>query len=576
MRTLVATVLIGLCLASTAEGQAGAPWLVLPSTASTNATWAEPAAKAFRRELYDRGIDVWALDRASARFEKNGSAAPAQLSDSALEDWEAQSHEALVILARGQYAEALDQLDEAQRLSRSAPEALNRDPKRAEKVLGTCLYVVRGLLATGSILLAEQLAQECRQLVLQGTPSPAMHPPNVLETLGRVDAGRAEQKGALYVESRPSGCSVRVNGLQVGETPVDVGQLYPGRYRVQVECAEGEAGRVHTADVGFAQTDVFVDARFDSVVRTKPLLSLRYPDTGEGAQHQLGDAERITAIVPAGALILMDEAAPGVLKVQLLRGVPLGSQALVLVRAGPRGPRAVDAAVATAALINGDCKDFTEKEPQTIPCSDSVDFRASQLGAVDDLPDDRTPRGRRISGLALAGVGSAALLTGYVLLAPRASVAESWVDSVVAGMTDTAKQQQWLNLGWTIAITSAVGATALVAAMPLALPKRDKPPWWAWLSGGLGLGLAAFSVAYGSTAGSEPSAGCSEADLSSADAVTCVRRGEHVSLAVLTGVTAAPALTVPLVYLFRRKSETIQPHVSVSRRVSAIGIRGRF
>jgi hypothetical protein len=168
------------------------------------------------------------------------------------------------------------------------------------------------------------------------------------------------------------------------------------------------------------------------------------------------------------------------------------------------------------------------------------------------------------------------LLTGYVLLAPRASVAESWVDSVVAGMTDTAKQQQWLNLGWTIAITSAVGATALVAAMPLALPKRDKPPWWAWLSGGLGLGLAAFSVAYGSTAGSEPSAGCSEADLSSADAVTCVRRGEHVSLAVLTGVTAAPALTVPLVYLFRRKSETIQPHVSVSRRVSAIGIRGRF
>jgi len=168
------------------------------------------------------------------------------------------------------------------------------------------------------------------------------------------------------------------------------------------------------------------------------------------------------------------------------------------------------------------------------------------------------------------------LLTGYVLLAPRATVSESWVNSVVGGTPDTAKQQQWLDLGVTIVIVSTVGATALVAAMPLVLPKRDKPPWWAWLSGGLGVGLAAFSIAYGATAGSEPSSGCSDPDLTTANAVTCVRRSEHVSLAVLTGVTAAPALTVPLVYLFRRKDETIQPHVSVSRVVSVIGVRGRF
>ncbi|MBW1756054.1 MAG: PEGA domain-containing protein, partial [Deltaproteobacteria bacterium] len=166
-------------------------------------------------------------------------------------------------LVQGAPAKALDQLNEAGALSLSTIEELNREPERSQKVLDTCLYGVRALLETGSPSSAETQARECRKLVLHGEPSAHMHPPQVLEMLDRVDAARTRQTGALRVESKPSGCAVRVNGLMLGETPIEVRNLFPGRYAVQVECDLDRRGRVHSADVKAAPTDVFVDSRFD-------------------------------------------------------------------------------------------------------------------------------------------------------------------------------------------------------------------------------------------------------------------------------------------------------------------------
>ena len=112
--------------------------------------------------------------------------------------------------------------------------------------------------------------------------------------------------------------------------------------------------------------------------------------------------------------------------------------------------------------------------------------------------------------------------------------------------------------------------------MPLALPKRDKVPWAAWLSGGLGLGLAGFSIAWAVTAESEPATGCTTAGLGEADAVRCVNRSDRLSWAILAGVTAAPLLTVPLVYLLRPKKK--HPHASlvVRRGGGVLGVAGGF
>ncbi|MCZ6807642.1 MAG: PEGA domain-containing protein [Deltaproteobacteria bacterium] len=567
-----------------AEAQVGAPWLIIPTTASTDAPWMEPTAQAFRRELWDRGIEVWSLERAANRFEKEESEPAARLSEVELQNWEAQSNAALRKLAAGDFAQALDQLDAAQELARGAPEELNRDPARAQKVLDTCLYMVRALMETGSESLANRLAKECRQLVLRGEPTALMHPPSILESLARVDAARAEQTGEIRIESTPSSCPVRINGVMLGETPFEIGELFSGRYRVQVECEPGQPTRVHTADVGFTRTDVFIDARFDAVVETRPFLYLRYADPADEARNRTADAERIAKAVPAGALLLMYETSANTVELELLRGAPAERRALTRVTAGPEGPNPGDLALAVRALIDGKCVDFTEPEPLAVPCREEPDTVAEQPVPDDGWPPHRTPRGQFITGLTLAGIGSAALITGYVLLAPRASAAEDWInleDLLEAGMMGvemeaTAAQQKWLNLRSAIIATASVGGAALVAAMPLALPKREKTPWWAWLSGGLGVGLAAFSVYYGVTADAEPSGGCAASSVDGSDARACVKRGEQVSLAILTGVSAAPLLTVPLVYLFRPSDKDIAPSIEVSRSGGYVSVRGRF
>jgi hypothetical protein len=470
----------------------------------------------------------------------------------------------------------LDLLDDVQELSHAAPEDLNREPARAQKALDTCLYMVRALLETGSKSLANRQAQACRQLVLVGEPTPRMHPPNVLQTLARIDEARAEQTGEIRVESKPSDCPVRINGVMLGNTPFEMKGLFPGRYRVQVECEPGHPSRVHRASVGFVRTDVFIDVGFDAVVRTRPLLHLRSADAPDKASKQITNAERIAELVPAGALLLMYATSASTVELDLLRGTPAERRALARITTGPEGPNAGDVALATRALIDGKCVDFTGAEPLTVPCGGEGDAVAEQPIPDDGWPAHRRPRGQFIAGLTLASVGSVALITGYVLLVPRKNVAEDWINQVDAMAEASSTQQKWLDLGGAIIWTSSVGAGALVAAMPLALPKHEKTPWWAWLSGGVGVGLAAFSVAYGATADAEPSVGCDGSSVSGGEARACVSRGEQVSLAILTGVSAAPLLTIPLVYLFRRSDKDISPNIEVSRSGGYLSVRGRF
>jgi hypothetical protein len=222
--------------------------------------------------------------------------------------------------------------------------------------------------------------------------------------------------------------------------------------------------------------------------------------------------------------------------------------------------------------------DFTAAQPTTLQCDGLLEEAevAATPPLEDGVPAGRRPRGQFVSGLTLFAIGSASLVVGYTLLAPRATAAESWVREVDSGGQDTSDQQKWFDLGSAIVVTSTVAGATLVTAMPLALPERAKTPWWAWLSGAAGLGLAGFSIAYGVTADAAPVTGCDSSAVSSADVRTCVSRGEQTSLAILTGVTAAPLITMPLVYLLRPSKARLEPSVEVGRSGGYFALRGRF
>jgi hypothetical protein len=132
-------------------------------------------------------------------------------------------------------------------------------------------------------------------------------------------------------------------------------------------------------------------------------------------------------------------------------------------------------------------------------------------------------------------------------------------------------------MGTGVIATSAIGGGLLVAAMPLALPYKAKTPWWAWVSGGVGVAAAAVSIASAATASAKPPQACT---VNGPDPTPCVDRGRDTDRAIILGATAAPLLTMPLVYLLRKSDKKLEaslsPTVVMSRRGGAIGVRGEF
>ena len=572
MRLVVLAAVLWVSSVQGVAAQTGDRWLMVPVVTSAD-SWVEPTTSRMFDELAARGVRVWSPDSAAKRFEATGSSPAPEMNDADIRQWLERSHAVLESLVQGDPAGAHKHLRETELLSLATVSVLNRDSKLAQKVLDTCLLGVRALLEIQSSVQAEALARECRKVCFTGEPTPYMHPPPVVEMLARLDAERAERTAVLQVRSEPSECAVRVNGAMWGETPLEVPHLLPGRYVVQAECDTDRPGRAHYADVAAGNTEVFVDARFDNAVVTRPTLALRYADAIAADQHGNDDAAELATLVPATGLVLMSTPGTGTIEFQLLRGPARGKAGFARINGSPNGPTRGDIALAARTLIDGKCVDMSTVPPVVLPCGNEPSMG---IASENGWPATRMPRGKFISGMALVAVGSAGLITGYVLLAPRSRASEDWVRALDAGLGGAAFQQKWINMGIGLVVTSSIGAAALVTAMPLALPKKVRTPWWAWLSGGLGVGFAAFSVAYGVTAESEPGTSCNSLVTDPGDARTCVRRSERVSAAILTGATAAPLLTIPLVYLLRAADSKLTPEIDMGRSGAYVGIRGEF
>jgi hypothetical protein len=545
-------------------------WLVLPTTTDEDPSWLGPTTYDVGRALSDAGVNVWAPEAAVARFEQKGSAPSVEVTDTDIEEWVARSQAAIRHLARGDYATALKELKKAQVISRKAADELNREQARAQNVLDTCLYMVRALLETGNRTRAKAQVQECVRLVPQGQPNPHMHPPNVIALYEEASTPGPEQTGSLSVESQPSGCEARINGVKFGQTPFEMGDLYPGEYRVQVECEPGRRGRVHSVQVGTGRVSVFVEVEFDRAIRTEPVLRLRYPEPADEQQMDR-DAQNVAKVLPAAAVVLASMTAIDTMELRVLSGSEK-RVGLARIPTTANGPKPADISAAAAVLVAGECKDFTGPKPVPVDCkSDVAEAREKKTEPVAASASDRPPPAKFISGTVLVSLGGAALVTGYALQAVNTKNGKNLDPSAASYAEDSA---QWLNFFRATNALAAVGAVTAVTAMPLILPYRSKTPWWAWLSGGLGVAAAAGSIAVGVTGALLPSQ-CPPDEYN-----RCADGTSKAGLAILLGATAAPLLTMPLVYLFRKgekkPSAALAPAIQISHAGGAFSLRGAF
>ena len=562
-------------------------WVIVPTSTDDEASWMRPTVTTMRDALSRKGVRVLSVDQTVALFEKKGSATSTEMTDTDIEEWVARSRGAIRHLARGDYSTALKELKKAQQLSRKAVDELNREQTRAQNVLDTCLYMVRALLETRNRPRAKSQVQECVRLVPRSEPSEHMHPPNVVALYREASAPGPDQTGSLRVDSEPAGCDVRINGVRFGQTPFEMGDLYPGDYQVQVECDPGRRGRVHPVSIQAGEKEVFVDMEFDAVLRSDSLLRLRYANDRINSQRRTDDAQEIAKVLNSEAVVLASVLDDDTLELRIVSGSERRG-GLVRIPTTRTGPTATVAAQAATALIEGDCKDFTGSKPVTISCKTaaSADQRKvkrkkkADFGA--DWPADRPPRAQWITGLTLASVGAASLAISYGLLIARRGKGDDWIDNfAVADATSRQRQAEWVNLGNGLIYPGVAGGALATAAMPMVLPYRSETPWWAWLSGGLGVGAATVAIISAITAEDLPvgSKRCNRI-IGLPVAQNCVDRNRSTDRAILLGTTAAPLLTIPLVYLLRKgekkQGASIAPGITVGRGSGAVSLRGRF
>ncbi|MGD8316093.1 MAG: PEGA domain-containing protein [Myxococcales bacterium] len=550
-------------------------WLVLPATLGDETKWMKPTVDDLGRELRKQGVGVWTPGRAIAAFEARGSAPPVEVSEREVAGWVERSQDALLKLVQAQTGAALAELETAQAFSRRALETLNRDPKHARTVLDTCLYLVRAKMESKDRSAASAQARECVRMVPATKPSRQMHPPEVLALYESASEPGPRHRGELRVESQPPKCPIRVNGVLMGKTPFELSNLVPGEYRIQLECDPEARGRVHRVEVPAGGVSLFIFDSFDRAVRSEPVLHLRYEEQPVIDQLAI-DARQVARALPASAIVVVSRMDAHIFNLRLITLTQIEPRLTRVMLTGD-APSSESVQAAISALLRGECIDLTGEKPVPLDCvtGQPREQNSATVSTFERVKRERhkPPHGRFVSGLTLASVGTASMLTGYGLFIARRSAGTDWLDAP----SELAPQDKWLRLGTGVIATSAAGAGLLVTAMPLVLPHRAKTPWWAWLSGGLGLAATAGAVVSAATADLKPPQSCK---VSGPDPTACVERGRDTDRAIVLGMTAAPLLAMPLVYLLRRSDKRIghelEPVLAVGRGRGEVGIRGVF
>ena len=563
------------------ESANGLRWLVVPALGgdarqgeqSADVEQLHSAAEALRQELVIRGHSVWRADRASERFEVVGSAPAPRVSQSDIDRWVERSRAAVRYLARADYKAARRELKAAQRLADRAAAELNREAARAQQVLDTCLFMVRAYVETKNDAEARKQARECRRLVPRVEPSAFRHTPEVRELLAQVDEEMAtEAPGTLEVNSTPSDCLLRINGVEFGRTPVSGIELPVGTYRMQVECEDDKRGRIYRVGIASGPNLLEFDAALERAVRTRPVLHLQYTshEAWLGRMDQAGEVGRVLG--GANVLVLSDEGA-GAVRLDLKATGYEPASAWLAVRDG--APESEEVRRVVDALLEGRSVDFTGPHPMArgswrAELAPEVEVGAATAAVVEAKPKSgrgvARPREQRIAGWSLFGVGVASIGTSVGLHRWRGELGDRFTGSP----SNLRTAQQWNNARIGVWATAAFGGAATSAAMPLLLPEYERPPWWGWTLGAVGLGLTGYAIYEGVTM-----TNCPEPYIANdAAVVSCVARGQEAGRLSLALAGAAPLLSIPLVYLFRPLR--VEPSVSVTGQGAMIRVRKVF
>lgn len=594
-RAAVAALLCVIGLAAPAAAQPGSQWLVVPALVADGgdvSPLSRRTAEVFEARLPSGQITIIPARQARARFEQRGSSAPMLATHSDLDALARDAQQALYHVASGLPTRARQAVERALARAGNVIESLNRETRAAQHLLDACLYLVRAQLESGQREEAREQALQCRRLVPDIEPDGTMHPPDVIGVLAEAEAHlRQREPGSLRVESTPTGCSVYVNGRMLGTSPLELPDLSPGEYRVQVECREGQPGRVHRTVLAAGRVVKRIDTRFDAMLQTAIDVSLQYSNYAEQARLATDHATEIGRVVGASDVVIVSQLAPSVdasalmlvRRIQVADGKLIAAVKIAMNDAGEVGfgrqaqalsdlreGRFSDLSQETATeLAVADYEVPVELAPRE-PSPEEAESRvaaeplAASLAPEGDhsAPSRASSGGASVFGWVLGAAGAATAVVGWSLYGYQLTLETDYREAAF-GTTEYFNALNDLDsFQFTPLVTTFAGMALLSASLPWVLPEDSRLPSWSVVSGSAGLilaGAGAYFLYAGAT--------CDDFDL----AQRCTDASATTYLGGMLLLTAAPLLTVPIVYL-TRGGRRVESQVAVHATASSLGL----
>ena len=527
---------------------------------------------------------------------------PPEVSESDLARWVASSRQAVRSLARADYDSARSALAQAEAVTDRALAELNREATRARQVLDTCLYLVRSLEETGQHQRAVEQGYACRRLVPRGEPTLTQHPPEVRAILDEVDHALAQMPGArLRVVSEPTGCSVRLNGLDFGATPLLTEDLRPGEYRVQIECGD-RRGRVHRVDLTRAGAELRVDAGTESLLGTAPLRIV----TSAVEASVVSQVSRLGRIAGASEVWLVEENGSGRRRTLTLHRIDVANdRELAVVRTGTRS-----LPLALASLRQGRSHDWTtdreiERADATPAATETATLTDEQTRAREEeqqlgvralppepeptpepepaatepvIDQERPPVTQGPDHTAENWVGAIAILLGTGAYATSWALWDQRVSFygqrlAIAEPTDVdylSRQTQWLDAQLPVWAVAGAGTVLWSLAVPLTFGPDHEVPWWSWILGSLG----AVGTGVGIAVIASTTLCTSAVELDQ----PCVDAASQQDVGFLTIAHSVPFLMFPITHLIRAAtgSSDVRASLDVAEGRAMLGLGGSW
>jgi hypothetical protein len=406
---------------------------------------------------------------------------------------------------------------------------------------------------------------ECSRNFPGFRPEGRAYPPELRDVFEQAKLQLSQEAATtLLVQSRhTSGCGVRLNGIEVGKSPMSFSDVRAGVMRVQLECQSGVAGRIHSIELKPGENRLEIDPSFDAVAHSQGGLWLQYETAAIRNARLDKDLDQIAKAI--GAVKVVGLVVEGTSYPRVRVHAPGSPQRDVASLSYSVGEGYNSEALAAALKSLQPKQARRAKQQALIEAPIELSAPPPPPAAPEPVPEQTAePETDQniVAGALLAGAGVAGLATGWILYTLRADQQSQVLNAPLEGGEDAP-----LNEIQPVAPLAAIGVGALVLSISDYFwpPDDEGVPAWAWVAGGIGVAAIGAGIAIAATTsdcvGADANMMPSELDMLTAEGTAPTVCGQYWTdssgiFGPMIALHGMPLISLPIAYAIRAALHT--------------------